>query len=49
MISASLILWILAFVFFVLAGLNVTANGKIRFEWLAAACIVGAVIVGGVK
>lgn len=44
--SISILLVVLAVVFFVLAGCNVTAKGRFQFQWFALACLTAAYLVG---
>lgn len=47
MVTIDTLLIILAFVFFILAAGNVSAGGKVSFQWLAFACLVATVLLGG--
>jgi hypothetical protein len=46
MLNVGTLFLVLALVLFVLAGLNIPSNGKVRCEWFAFACIVAAWLVG---
>lgn len=47
MLSIDTLLLLLAFIFFILAGFNVSAGGKVSFQWLAFACLVATALIGG--
>lgn len=45
-IALRILLYLLAFVFFLLAGFpNVTSPSTTRFEWLAAACLTASLLI----